>query len=367
MDQLEKIRAQAKARQKKYYLAHKEELNKKRREIYAECIAKHKIPSPPPSPPSPETVNKTDFSKSNRRYHWKKISYEETMDALNKLIEVKGSLTIYEQSLKRLMKLTDCHNDVLKCLKSHKKIIDAIESSEYADNTKKTLYQTILKVIDTLHLNITPAIKLYYSKKFDEYKYISSENTKKKQEEETVMPFNDYIDKVKDTFGVNSKMYLLANLYKEIPIRDDFILKIVPTIKAIQTDSDVNEDVNFIVINKKDECTLITNKHKTDEKFTENKEKLSRYVSRLIRDYRQQENINYGDYLFGKSNLSSFISNANKKMGVLGGGINIIRRMKVSSLKKDASPSEKVELAYKMKHGVLTQAKYRRKQTETEA
>ena len=85
---------------------------------------------------------------------------------------------------------------------------------------------------------------------FDEYKYISNENTQKKQQEETVMSFSDYIDKVKETFGVNSKMFLLANLYKEIPIRDDFILKIVDTIKKAETDAE--EDVNYIVINKKD-------------------------------------------------------------------------------------------------------------------
>ena len=359
MDQLQKIREQNRNRQKAYYERHKTELNKKRREIYAECIKKKQSeqPPPPPPPPSPQTSNtKIDFSKS------KKITYDETMDALNKVIEVKGSLKIYEQSLKRLMKLTDCNDDIIKCLKSHKKIIDVIENSEYADNTKKTLYQMILKIIDTLKLPITPANKLHYSKMFDEYKFVSSENTAKKQQEETVLSFNDYIDKVKETFGVNSKMFLLANLYKEIPIRDDFILKIVPTIKAAETDSE--EDVNYIVINKKGDTTLIINNYKTDKKFANTKENLSKYVSRLIRDYREQENINYGDYLFGKSNLSQFLSNANKKMGIKGGGVNVIRQMKVSDLPKNATPKQRVELANKMKHGVLTQQKYKRKQTE---
>ena len=70
----------------------------------------------------------------------------------------------------------------------------------------------ILKIINILKLPITPANKLHYSKMFDEYKFVSSENTAKKQQEETVLSFNDYIDKVKETFGVNSKMFLLANL-----------------------------------------------------------------------------------------------------------------------------------------------------------
>lgn len=360
MDQLEKIKAQNRARAKTYYQLHKEELNQKRREIYAECAKKKHAEQPPtPSPPPTTSVDKIDFSKS------KKVTYEETIEALTQVIEKKGSLTIYKDSLKRLLKLTDCGDDILKCLKGYKKVIDSIEISEFSTNTRKTLYQMILKVIDTLHLSITPKIKEEYITKFNEYKYVSNENTKKKQEEESVMPYDEYIDKVKETFGIHSKMFLLANLYKEIPIRDDFILKIVDTIKQAKTDSE-NENVNYIVINKKDEATLVVYNHKTDGFFTETKEKLSRYLSRLIRDYREQENINYGDYLFGKSNLSHFLSTANKKMGIKGGGVNIIRQMKVSDLSSTATPRERVELANKMKHSVLTQQKYIRKQDKSE-
>lgn len=357
MEQLNRIKEQNRARQKAYYERHKIELNKKRREIYAECVKKKQVEQPPQPPPPPSTsVSKIDFSNS------KKVTYEEAIGALNQIIEKKGSLTIYKDSLKRLLKLTDCGDDILKCLKNHKKILEAIETSDYSTNTRKTLYQMILKVIDTLHLSITPKVKEEYITKFNEYKFVSNEDTKKKQEEESVMPFDEYIDKVKETFGIHSKMFLLVNLYKEIPIRDDFILKIVDTIKQAKTDSENEEDVNYIVINKKDEATLVVYNHKTDGFFTETKEKLSRYVSRLIRDYRQQENIGYGDYLFGKSNLSKFLSDSNKKMGIKGGGVNIIRQMRVSDLPKDATPKERVELANKMKHSVLTQQKYKRKQ-----
>lgn len=357
MEQLERIKQQNRARQKAYYERHKIELNKKRREIYAECAKKkHVEQHPTPSSPSPTSISKIDFNKS------KKVTYEEVIHALEQIIDKKGSLTIYKDSLKRLLKLTNCADDILKCLKNHKKILEAIETSDYSTNTKKTLYQMILKVIDTLHLSITPKVKEQYIKSFNEYKYLSNENTKKKQEEESVIPFDEYIEKVKETFGIHSKMFLLANLYKEIPIRDDFILKIVSTMKKAETDED--EDVNYIVINKKDDATLIIYNHKTDGKFTEIKEKLSKYLSRLIRDYRQQENIGYGDYLFGKSNLSKYLSDSNKKMGIKGGGVNIIRQMKVSDLSENATASERVALADKMKHGILTQQKYKRKQNE---
>ena len=360
---LNKIRLQNAARQKVYYEKNRQQINAKRRMIYANGIKKQQAELPPPAPVEPEPIQasntKADFNKS------KKITYDETMESLNHLIDVKGSLTIYEGSLKRLLKLTNCGDDLLKCFKNYKKVIDAIETSEYATNTKKTLYQMILKVIDTLHFPITPKIKEQYVDMFDEYKYISNENTQKKQEEQTVIPFSEYIDKVKKTFGIHSKMFLLANLYKEITVRDDFILKIVPTIKEAETDNEGKkvDDLNYVVINKKDEATLIINNYKTVKKYGQIKEKLSKYVSRLIRDYRQQENINYGDYLFGKSKLSSYLSDSNKKMGILGGGVNVIRQLSVSdSSAKNASPKERVALAKKMKHSITTQAKYVRKQ-----
>ena len=42
----------------------------------------------------------------------------------------------------------------------------------------------------------------------------------------------------------------------------------------------------------------------------------------------------------------------------------LYRQMRVSDLPKNASPKERVELAHKMKHSILTQQKYKRKQTE---
>ena len=145
MDQLNRIKKQNRARQKAYYERHKEEVNKKRREIYANGIKKKQADQPPHPPPpvEPEPVPasniKSDFSKS------KKITYDETMESLNHLIEAKGSLTIYEGSLKRLLKLTNCGDDLLKCFKNYKKVIDAIETSEYADNTKKNIVSNDFK------------------------------------------------------------------------------------------------------------------------------------------------------------------------------------------------------------------------------
>ena len=363
MEQLEKMKTQNRERQKRFYINHKEELNEKRRQIYK--IGRARIQSKKQTEPQPvestQSANiKVDFSNSKR------VTYQETIDALNQIVEVKGSLTTYESSLKRLMKLSDCKDDLLKCFRDYKKLIGIIESSTksngepYSDNTRKGIYQMILKVIDTLHLNITPTIKSNYSKKFDLYKIESNDNTEKKKAEQTISTFDDYIDKVRERFGVISKMFTLVSLYKEVTLRDDFVLKIVPTLKDA---SDVKE--NYIVINKKDESTLIINHYKTSKKYGQIKVKLSNDVSRLIRNYRQDENIKYGDYLFGSSNLSQYLNNENKKIGItkVGGGINYMRKMSVSDLNAlEPSAEKRAELAAKMKHSPLTQLKYLRKQ-----
>jgi hypothetical protein len=49
------------------------------------------------------------------------------------------------------------------------------------------------------------------------------QNTKKKEEkEEMVIPFTEYLQKILDFFGKDSKEYLIASLYNELTARDDF-------------------------------------------------------------------------------------------------------------------------------------------------
>lgn len=366
MDQLEKIKAQARERAKRFYLKHKEELNAKRRNIYA--IEKAKLeqsqPLAEPHPVEPIQNVRVDFSSA------KKITYQEVIDALNKSIDVKGSLDTYENSLKRLMKLSKCEDDLLKCFRNYKKLIDIIDKSTksngepYSENTILGIYQMILKVIDLLHLNITPSIKTQYSKKFNEYKIESSDNTEMKKATQVISTFDNYLDKVKEHFGVISKMFVLTSLYKEVTLRDDFVLKIVPTMKDT---SDTSE--NYIVINKKDEATLIVNQYKTSKKYGQIKVKLSNYVSRLIRNYRQDENIPYNDYLFGSSNLSQYLNDQNKKIKVtkVGGAINYMRKMSTSDLlNQEPTARQREELSAKMTHSPITQIKYLRKQDISE-
>jgi len=357
---LNRIRMLARVRQQNYYKNHKDKINLKRRHIYA--IGKEKLKENNPQEeeqqdeePLEKEVYKTDFSNS------RSASYEDIVNALNTIEVNNGSREKYKQDIKRLLLLTNCPN-FIKCLKDYKKIIDIINDSKkpngdpYSVNTRKSLFQMIVWIIDNLKLPISKSIKQHYNQEFDVYKITSSDESAEKNDSEPVYSFNVYLQKIKDEYGVDSKNYVLSKLYQEVTLRDDFILMIKPTIK----DAD-NQDENYIVVPKKDALTLIINKYKTSEKYGEIKVKLSLPLSKLIRNYISNEKLSNDDYLFGDKNLSSFVSKMNKKIGIKKGGINEYRKMSVTDLlNSKPSAQARQKLAQQMAHAPLTQLKYLR-------
>jgi hypothetical protein len=280
---------------------------------------------------------------------------------LNTLDITKGSRDKYTQDIKRLMILTECDN-FIKCLKDYKKNIGIINDSKkpngeaYSVNTRKALFQMILYLIDKLQLPISLKIKQQYIQQFDIYKISSNDYSTEKQETAPIYTFKEYLEKVKDEYGVDSKIYVLSKLYEEVTLRDDFILMIKPTI-----DDTKKKDENYIVVPKKDALTLIVNKYKTSEKYGQIKVKLSLPLSKLIRNYISNKDLNDDDYLFGDKNLSNFVSNINKKIGIKG-GINEYRKMSVTDLIfSKPTAQQRQKLAETMKHSPIVQLRYLRK------
>ena len=349
---LQRIQNQNKIRQQNYYKKHKDEINKKRRSIYN--LGKSKLNQEEDIEKIPEKeIYKTDFSKS------KSLSYEEIINALKTLELKDGSRDKYTQDIKRLMILTEC-DDFISCLKDYKKIIEIINNSKksngqpYGVNTRKALFQMILFLIDKLKLNISIKIKQQYIQQFEIYKISSNDYSTEKQETLPIYTFNEYLEKVKDEYGVLSKNYVLSKLYSEITLRDDFILKIVPSIE------ETNENENFIIVPIKNKLSLIINKYKTSEKYGEIKVKLSTSLSNLIRDYMAKEKLSYNDYLFGSKNLSTFVSKMNKKIGI-NAGINEYRHMAATDLlNTQPTPEQRQKKAQQMRHSPLIQLQYLR-------
>ena len=356
-NKLDKILLQARVRQQKYYKAHKDKINLKRRQIYANgkgILNPQEEEHEQDIEPLEKEVYKTDFSNS------RSASYEDIVNALNTIEVNNGSREKYKQDIKRLLVLTKCPN-FIKCLKDYKKVIDIINNSQkrngepYSINTRKSLFQMIVWIIDNLHLPVPKPIKLHYNQQLDIYKISSSDESAEKAETAPIYSFKDYLQKVKDEYGADSKFYVLSKLYEEVTLRDDFILIIKQTIK----DAD-DQNENYIVVPKKDALTLIVNKYKTSEKYGQIKVKLSLPLSKIIRNYVSNEKLNYDDYLFGDKNLSTFVAKMNKKIGIIG-GINEYRHMSVTDLlNSKPTPQQRQKLAETMAHAPLTQLKYLR-------
>ena len=264
----------------------------------------------------------------------------------------KSSETKYLGDIKRVMKMTGC-DDLNECLKQSNKIIDLINTSKmrngepYAENTKKSAFQSILFVIDNLKLNID---KKPYLDQFEIKKIISMEQNEDKIANEEVPTFEEYIDGCKANFKVGSKEILIAKFYDELTVRDDFGLVI--------TDTNL-ENRNYLLI-KPTSIEIVINNYKTDKKYGIIRHKLTKALEKFTRAYITKNDLKFGEYLFGMPHLSSFVSKMNKILEYKG-GVGLFRHMKITDQLATASPAERVKLAEVMKHSPVIQKAYLRK------
>lgn len=293
------------------------------------------------------------------------FTLEQSIKKLEELELKPNKLKTYVNNLKQFMRISEC-NDLEKCLKEHNKIIDFIENGQkknksglYSNNTKAGLYQTILYLIDTFGLKID---KTPYKDKWLLCKATNNEKVKIDNETLKVPTWNEYLQRVKDSYGDNSMEYLLINMYKETPMRDDMQL--------LLTDGkiELNNDLNYLVMptKKTSKIKLVINKYKTGETYGKYEKDLSLAVSRMINKYIKENNILIGDYLFGNKKLTGLVSNINKTIGYDGEqykatGINFIRKIAIANGNTD-TPENQLNLAKSMGHSTETQQRiYKRK------
>jgi len=144
----------------------------------------------------------------------------------------------------------------------------------------------------------------------------------------------------------------MASLYNEVTVRDDFHLKLVSSLKG--ANKDLSEQ--YLIVPKVGVLTVIINQYKTIKKYGQIKQSLSVPLSKLVRQYITENELEFGDYLFGHSvHNSDFVSKMNKVIGAPG-SISEFRHMKSSEF--NLSNEERVLLADKMKHSPMTNLKY---------
>jgi hypothetical protein len=358
VEQLNHIRELGKARAKRHYDANKEAVNAKRRAKYAEkkaTVATTQALAPAHAPAVPKAPSK--------QYTWDDIigpqqpkKTELTLEEVSKKIKDldlhKGTEKKYLEDIQRTMKMTGC-TDLLVCLTRPQQIIKLVNESKkkngepYSDNTKKSVFQSILFVIDNLKLSID---KKPYNEQFELYKIKSADLNEQKIQNEEVPSWKEYLKKSRAKFGMTSKEYLLARFYDELTVRDDFGL--------IITD-EILDNNNYLLV-RGAYIEIVINTYKTDKKYGQIRYKLKKSLENLTREYIAKNKLKIGDLIFGTPKLTSVISKMNDELGYHG-GVNFFRHMTVTEELEKASPAQRLKLAEVMKHSPVVQKAYLRK------
>ena len=355
---IDRAKRLANLRQKKYYKANADKIKAQAQGNRDELQTLRNKCDCDDEPPTPEPVN-TPITVFNQ---------ENIVNGLNALTMNAFTKSKYIRDINIVFRLTGC-TELQTCLKTFKKIKKALEESQqiqnpelkYGINSKKGMVQSILFVIDTFKIPLKPDIKKLYSNYFDELKIASSNLTKMRQNnpEYAVMLFPAYLDKVKEKYGENSKEFLIAKLYSEIPARDNFgNLEIVPTLRQNDNTTD-----NYIVVprNKIAPLKVVIQTYKTIARYGKKIIYLSPELSTMIRQYIITNSLT--DKLFPKNGkgLTAFITKMNKQVG-LSGGINTLRKMYASTVlsNKDITPAERLKLAGEMMHSPIMSLNYER-------
>lgn len=278
-------------------------------------------------------------------------------------IKSENTRKTYISSIKRLFTMTGCEN-LKMCLNELSNMVSNIENSDYSVNSIKQTVQSVLYIADKYNIfsnlfskSKASSLKKKFQTLFAKYKDKSITQLEETQKIILYPTFSDYLSRVKEVYGKSSKQYLVAFLYSQFTVRDDF-----KNVKIVNSLNDDNKKDNFLLIDN-DNMMFIINKFKTQNKYKRLEFTVTGELKKLLNNYISNNNLNYGDTLFGKSPLTGFVSKMNQSVGYNDlKGVNIYRHMRVSELYKNKNLNfeERHSLAEQMGHSLLVQSAYKR-------
>ena len=211
-------------------------------------------------------------------------------------------------------------------------------------------------------------LKIYETKKAS-FSIDGNDRVTERQENEILIPFPEYLERIDKEYKPNTKEHILPHLYDEIPCRDDFQnISYKTEYNPRMLDTNIQ---NFMVIPKEANAPVrvVITDFKTKNKYPPINKELPIPLSNEIRTYVKDKNIPLNGPVFGVSPLSAFMSKLNDSVDVKG-SINILRigrlrRMKAST--PNLTPYERAQLADIMRHSLKTsQTTYKSKQVQVQ-
>ena len=282
----------------------------------------------------------------------KEFTLDMVLEVISK-IETENTRKKYTADLKRVFSLAKL-DKFIGSMEEFTAIKKAVESSKYSLSTQRGSIQSILVFIEHSKIVIDSKVKARYALLLDVAKVKTDDELilRMNNPDNAVITYDEYLKLILDKFELNSKEYLLAMLYREIPCRDNFgSLKIID---SLDEDDGVG---NFLLRNCEN---VILNDYKTKNVYNKVVYDLSSKLSGILLDYIDACEID--SVLFPEQKpLSAFVIAMNKKIG-LKISINTLRKMSVSEFlaKANITAEDRMEQSRKMCHSVGTQKKYKR-------
>lgn len=305
----EKRKLQQNERAKRYREKHRDEINAKKREDYNKKINGIQL--------KPKTHPICDECE----YLYKHLP-DELSESTKKLI-YNAAKRLYQ--LFREKSLLNCSDTEIK---------NTIEQSNYSDATKLTFMRALFHLIRLIPNNKKNVDSKTLNKYYNTLEFRHQSDVERRKKMDGVPHIDEYQKLIKEKFGENSKEFLITDLYKEAPLRDEFSgLRVVDKIPE-------KIDNNIIVVNDDAKSRLIITDYKTAKKYGIIDTELSPSLTNRIKNYLLTHKLK-NNILFAK-NLGSFINNMNKELNDprVKGSINFLRHVMASSLYQDKTEEE---------------------------
>ena len=381
-------RAKSNAQQKAYYEKHKGRiladlrasralLNKERRAAEPAPVEYNynldRRDAPGDKPPAPA-------GRAPKRI---KYDLDRTLDALRRINELHpaekqqkdSTIRGYISSAKTIFRQLNVGDDLREKLMHPEQAIGhmraLIGTPKNALSSTSTRITVIMVLMDHLpHLQLPDDKKNEFRRLADAIRLENDAAVKlrKQGSEYDLLHFDDYVQKIEAKFGPASIQNLIARMYKEAPVRDDF--KKMRIVESLPEASDTS--VNYLVM-PRGNASIVLNVYKTSDHFRRlnlPNFPLSKSLTRLLRTYIAAQKLRFGDPLFPKyqkSGLSPLVVLMNKSVGIMKLGVDALRSMSIATLEANnaalppaAQTAAAIELAGKMRHNPRTAPVYRR-------
>lgn len=328
----------------------------------------------------PKTEQKQEpkkAAKARTRSDSNKITLDDTINKINEMNKPPDNkaksrtAAKYIEDVKRLHYITN-FNDLIELLNQNpdnviKQIKEAkqkIKTNEtFSNNTLLGIIQIINNLIKYFNIKLPEDTLNRYNHEWEILQATDKITRDKKRTDKdfSVMKFSNFIKLLENKEMEKTKLYTMARLYQEVPVRDDLVLKL------IDKSNDIKKNINYLILDSKmtPYKVLIQYSKGSKSKGTTHEPviiKLSKDTVRVIQKYMNNNNLTKGDEIFktwtGKN--TDYISRAMANIG-LKGGFTEWRKMIIADLNK-YDVDERVKLSKIMGHSLQMQQGYERKE-----